>query len=80
MTAECDFSGLPAGQCSHCTGASLTTKPTRWEGTDTEARFPGSCACCGQCFTEGARIVCADVQGNGSDEWCIYSHTIGPHG
>lgn len=72
----CDFTDLPAVTCAHCTGATLDDpKPIRYEGSDREARWAGNCACCGERFPEGTAIVCADVQGDGSDEWCIYSHT-----
>lgn len=80
MADVCEFSDLPVDQCAHCTGATLSDpKPIRWEGSDTEARWPGICAHCGERFPEGAHIVCADTQGDGSDEWCLYDHTRSPY-
>jgi len=81
---RCDFSDLPVDQCAHCTGApeiEAAPKPIRWEGSQTEARFPGNCGHCGQRFAEGAEIVAADVDGDGaSDEWCLLEHTTAPGG
>jgi len=77
---RCEWSDLPVDQCGHCTGApeiSEGPKPTRQEGSQTEARFPGSCGHCDERFQVGAEIVMADVDGNGaSDEWCLLDHTV----
>lgn len=83
MTVRCDYSDLPEDQCGHCKGVDLADvlngpPPARWEGSQTEARFPGNCGHCGKPFAEGTLIVAADVDGNGaSDEWCIFEHTVG---
>ncbi|HEY8663148.1 MAG TPA: hypothetical protein VIL68_05980 [Propionibacteriaceae bacterium] len=76
---DCEITELPTDQCAHClhqTGRS--DKPVRYVGTEREARFDGACACCGDRIHIGDEIVCADVQGDGSDEWCLLDHTRDP--
>lgn len=85
MSADrCEWSDLPVDQCAHCTGVpeiAPSPKPIRWEGSQTEARFPGTCGHCGERFGAGAQIVAADVDGNGaSDEWGLLEHTVSPFG
>jgi len=76
--SRCAYSDLPVDQCSHCKNVDLTDPlPIRWEGSQTEARFPGNCGHCGQRFDEGAEITLADVDGDrASDKWCLLEHTV----
>ena len=76
----CDFTDLPVDQCAHCLHQHATPsgKPVRYTGSERDARFDGACACCGDRIHVGDEIVCADVQGDGSDEWCLLDHTKDP--
>lgn len=78
---RCDVTELPTDQCSHCLGQDEPEPfPIRWERSLTEARWPGSCAHCGDRFSVGDLIARGDLRGDGTgDEWCIYEHTRSPH-
>lgn len=71
----CERTDLLVEQCSHCRGLDERPRVPRWSGSEREAMYPGSCACCGQHFPAGTLIALGDVDGDGGDAWCIAEHT-----
>lgn len=59
MTDRCAFTELPVDQCAHCLGHNAPPPPQLPSGW-LRARYPGSCALCGELFEAGAPIAWSD--------------------
>lgn len=78
---RCEKSDLPIDTCGDtCCRPDLAEQPfvpIQYEGTWSEAQYPGTCGCgCNRRFDEGEDIVLAAV--DGTDAWCLLGHTSDP--
>jgi hypothetical protein len=71
VTARCDYSDLPTGQCAHCRGHVTTrTRAAESPSRQIEARYRGQCASCGEPYTVGALIEHDPTTGGWLAECC----------